>query len=43
MKKMFIVSLAAVMLMSFTACSKNEEVKTPDITTPAVTTEELPE
>lgn len=42
MKKIFAISLAAVMLMSFTACSKKEETKTPDDTTTTLT-EELPE
>ena len=45
MKKIFIVSLAAIMLMSFTACSKKEEPQTLE-TTPAeteVVTEEAEE
>lgn len=37
MKKIFILSLAAIMLMSFTACSKKEEPQTPDTTTNALT------
>ena len=41
MKKILILSLAAIMLMSFTACSKKEEPQTPDTTT--TLTEELPE
>lgn len=51
MKKIFILSLAAIMLMSFTACSKKEETQTPDTTTNALTeytqdteeTEEIPD
>lgn len=51
MKKIFIISLAAIMLMSFTACSKKEETQTPDTTTNALTeytqdteeTEEIPD
>lgn len=51
MKKIFILSLAAMMLMSFTACSKKEEPQTPDTTTNALTeytqdteeTEEIPD
>lgn len=51
MKKIFILSLAAIMLMSFTACSKKEEPQTPDTTTNALTeytvdteeTEEIPD
>ncbi|MBR4092942.1 MAG: hypothetical protein IKK32_03610 [Oscillospiraceae bacterium] len=51
MKKIFIVSLAVMMLMSFTACSKKEETQTPDTTTNALTeytqdteeTEEIPD
>ena len=41
MKKILILSLAVMMLMSFTACSKKEEPQTPDTTT--TLTEELPE
>ncbi len=41
MKKIFIISLAVMMLMSFTACSEKVENETPDTTTSA--TEELPE
>lgn len=41
MKKIFIISLAVMMLMSFTACSKKEETKVPDDTTTLA--EELPE
>lgn len=37
MKKIFIVSLAVMMLMSFTACSKKEETQAPDTTTNALT------
>lgn len=37
MKKIFILSMAVMMLMSFTACSKKEEPQTPDTTTNALT------
>ncbi len=51
MKKIFILSLAVMMLISFTACSKKEEPQTPDTTTNALTeytqdteeTEEVPD
>ena len=41
MKKIFAIFLVAIMLMSFTACTKKEEPQTPDTTTSV--TEEFPE